>query len=69
MKNLFDSVKNRYQNNSRSMRNNKLVIDYVKLLYYKCHKINLNCGVSYIDSVLILSGLDKKQKSKTKSYQ
>ena len=27
MKNLFDSIKNRYQNNSGSMRNNKLVID------------------------------------------
>ena len=33
MKNLFDSIKNRYQNNSGSMRNNELVIDYVKLLY------------------------------------
>ena len=24
--------------------------DYVQLLHYKCHKINLNCGGSYIDS-------------------
>ena len=23
---------------------------YVQLLYYKCHKINFNCGGSYIDS-------------------
>ena len=26
------------------------VFDYVQLLYYKCHKINLNHGGSYIDS-------------------
>ena len=26
------------------------VFDYVQLLYYKCHKINLNRGGSYIDS-------------------
>ena len=69
MKNLFDSIKNRYQNNSGSMRNHELVIDYVKLLCYKFHKINLNRGVSYTDSILILSGLHKKQKRKTKSYQ
>ena len=25
------------------------VFDYVQLLYYKCHKINPNCGGSYID--------------------
>ena len=25
-------------------------IDYVQLFYYKCHKINQNCGVSYVDS-------------------
>ena len=25
-------------------------MDYVHLLYYKCHKINLNCGGSYINS-------------------
>ena len=32
---LFDSLKNRYQNN----------FDYVQLLYYKFYKINLNlCG-------------------------
>ena len=23
---------------------------YVQLLYYKCHKINANCGGSYVDS-------------------
>ena len=32
------------------MRGSEFVFDYVQLLYYKCHKINLNCGGSYIDS-------------------
>ena len=32
------------------MRASKVVFDYVQLLYYKSHKINLNCGGSYIDS-------------------
>ena len=47
---LFDSPKNRYQNNLQSIRGCEFVVDYVKLLYYKCHKINLNRGGSYIDS-------------------
>ena len=51
---LFKSLKNRYQNNLESMKGNEFVFDYVHLLYYKCHKINLN---------------DKKQKSNNKSYQ
>ena len=50
MKKLFDSPKNRYQNNLESMNGSKFVSDYVHLLYYKCHKINLNHGGSYIDS-------------------
>ena len=28
----------------------EFVFDYVQLLYYKCHKINANCGGLYIDS-------------------
>ena len=28
----------------------EFVYNYVNLLYYKCHKINLNRGASYIDS-------------------
>ena len=32
------------------MRGKEFVFNYVQLLYYKCHKINLNCGRSYIDS-------------------
>ena len=47
----FDSLKNRDQNNSQSMRDSEFVFDYVQLLYYKCHKIDLNRGGSYIDSL------------------
>ena len=38
------------QNNLELMEGSEFVFDYVHLLYYKCHKINLNCGRSYIDS-------------------
>ena len=47
---LFDSLKNRHQNNLGSMRGSDFVFDYIHLLYYKCHRINLNRGGSYIDS-------------------
>ena len=47
---LFNSLKSRYQNNLQSMRGSDFTFDYVQLLYYKCHKINLNRGGSYIDS-------------------
>ena len=42
--------KNRYQNNLQSMKGGESVFDYVHLLYYKCHKINLNRSGSYIES-------------------
>ena len=32
------------------MESREFVFDYLPLLYYKCHKINLNGGGSYIDS-------------------
>ena len=61
---LFDSLKNRYQNNLESMKGSEFVFDYVHLLYYKCIinvllyyncivnviKKDANCGGSYIDS-------------------
>ena len=47
---LFDSFKNRYQNSLEFMKGTEFVIDYVHLLYYKCHKINSSHGGSYIDS-------------------
>ena len=50
IKELFDSLKNRYQNNLESMTVSDFVFDYVQLLYYKCHKINPNRGGSYKDS-------------------
>ena len=51
IKELFDSLKNRYQNNLESMKGSKFASDYVYLLYYTRHKINSNCGGSYIDSI------------------
>ena len=50
IKQLFDSPKNRYQNNLESTIGSQFILDYVHLLYYKCNKINLNSGGSYIDS-------------------
>ena len=50
MKEPFDSLKSRYQNNLESTKGSESVFDYIHLLYYKCHKINPNCGGSYIDS-------------------
>ena len=38
---LFDSLKNRYQNNLDSVRASEFVFDYVHLMYYKCHKIKI----------------------------
>ena len=32
------------------MKGGEFVFDFVHLLYYKSHKIDLNCGGSYIDS-------------------
>ena len=30
------------------MKGSEFVFDYFRLLYYKCHKINPNCGGSFI---------------------
>ena len=38
IKEFFDSLKNRYQNNLESMKGSDFVFDYVHILYYKCHK-------------------------------
>ena len=48
IKELFDSLKNKYQNNLESMKGSELVFNYVYLLYFKCYKINLDGGGSYI---------------------
>ena len=54
MENVFESLKRRYQNNLELMRCSEFVFDFVHLLYYKCHKINLNRG-SYILYICIFS--------------
>ena len=50
VKELFDSIQNRYQNNLESVKGSEFVFDYVYLMCYKCHKINSNCFASYVDS-------------------
>ena len=50
IKKVFDSLKNRYQNNLQSMKGSEFVFHYGQLLYYKCHKINFNYDGSYTDS-------------------
>ena len=50
IKELFDSLKNRYQNNLELMQVSEFVFNYVHLLYYKCHEIYRNRGGSYVDS-------------------
>ena len=42
VKELFDSHKNRYQNNLEWMKGSEVVFDYVHFLYHKCRKINPN---------------------------
>ena len=58
IKELFDSLKNRYQSNLKPVKSSEFRFDYVHLLYFKSHKINPNRG-----------RLDKKQKSNNKSHQ
>ena len=64
-KELFDSLKNRYQNNLESMKSSEFVLDYIQLLYYKCHKINPNRGGSYINPPDWI----RNKESNNKSYQ
>ena len=49
IKELFDALKKKYQNNLESIKHNEFFY-YVQLLYYKCHKRSPNCGVSSIHS-------------------
>ena len=52
-KELFQSIKNRYQQNlelMKGMKDSEFVFDYVQFSYYKCYKINTNCCRSYISS-------------------
>ena len=50
IKELFEPLKKRCQNNLQLMKGSDFLLDYLHLLYYKCHKINPNRGGSYTDS-------------------
>ena len=48
----FQSLLSRYQIGvQKTMTGSSFIFDHVHLLYYKCHKINLNRGGSYTDSL------------------
>ena len=47
IKELLDSLKNR-----ESVKGREFVVNYVNVLYYKCDKINTNCGGSNMDSLI-----------------
>ena len=64
-KELFGSLKNRFQNNLESMKDREFVFDYAHLMYYKCHEIDLNRDGSYVDSPDWI----KNKKSHSKSHQ
>ena len=46
IKELFDSLEYRFQKNLESVKGSEFAFDYVQLLYYKCRKINPDCGGS-----------------------
>ena len=50
IKKIFELLLNKYNNLHTSMEGSDFIFDYVHLLYYRYHKINPNCGGSYIDS-------------------
>ena len=48
---LFKLFLNRYQNNFKNLiKGNEFAINYIYLLRYKCHKININRAGSYTDA-------------------
>ena len=50
IKEIFDSLKNKHQNNLEPMKGSEFVFAYAHLSYYKCLKINLKRCLSYIGS-------------------
>ena len=48
IKELFDLLKNRYENDLESTKRSEFIFNYVHLMYYKGHKINLNYGGSFV---------------------
>ena len=61
IKQLFDSLKNRYQNNLELTICSEFVFNYVHLLYYKSHKIKMNRVGSYIVFFFIVKKKKKQQ--------
>ena len=59
---LFNSLKNRHQNNLQLMKSSEFIFDYVHLLYYKCQRINFSHDGSYIDSPDLIN--NKKSNNK-----
>ena len=50
---LFQSLLSTYKIGLETiMKGNSFIYDHVHLFHYKCHKINLNCGGSYIDFLI-----------------
>ena len=64
LKELFESLKNRYQNNLELMKGSEFVFNYLHLLYYKCQKIK-----SELWWIIYRFSLLDRKKSKNKSYQ
>ena len=65
IKDIFVSVLQKYQKGlEESMKGSEFIYDWVDLLHYKCHKISLNCGGSYIDSPKWLTNKKSNKKSK-----
>ena len=51
LKNSFMLLHSRYQENlETSMKGSDFIFNSVHLMYYKCHKVNIKRGGSYIDS-------------------
>ena len=67
IKNLFEPFFQKYQEGLlKSMRGSEFDFDSVNSLYYKFHKISLNRGGSYIDSLEWLK--NKKIITNSKKY-
>ena len=65
IKEIFVSVLQKYQKGlEESMKGIEFIYDWVDLLHYKCHKISLNCGGSYIGSPKWLTNKKSNKKSK-----
>ena len=48
IKELYVSLKNRYENDIESMKGSEFVFDYVRLFYYKCHEIKTKILLDHI---------------------